>query len=274
MMISTALKIDRASFSYGNARVFNEISFEVSSGGVFCLFGPNGCGKSTLIECILGSLKVSTGDILLNNQSIKKIKPATLAKYISYVPQSHTKNFPYKVFDIVLMGRVAYTGTFSSPSVEDKEIAESALESLGLSHLRDKPYTQLSGGQTQLVMLARALTQETPIILMDEPTAHLDFRHELIILETIVKLIKEKKISVIMATHFPNHAFYFENSGISTTVALMNNQVFEAVGSPTNVLTEENMLRTFKIYSKLLSSTTNNNEIKGIIPIEIAPYSK
>jgi iron complex transport system ATP-binding protein len=267
----SVLKVENLSFDYGKSKIFNQISFDLETSGIFCLFGPNGCGKSTLIECILGSLKPSEGNILLNNQSVSLFKPAELAKHIGYVPQSHTKNFPYKVIDIVIMGRAAYTGTFSAPSAEDLAIAESALETLGLIHLKDKPYTQLSGGQTQLVMLARALTQETPIILMDEPTAHLDFRHELIILETIVKLIKEKNISIIMATHFPNHAFYFENSGINTKVALMNNHVFEAIGNPTEVLTEANMLNTFQIHSKLISSkTTDNKVVKGLIPIEAA----
>lgn len=269
-MTPTVLKIEDTSFNYEKTRIFDHLNFEVSSGSIFCLFGPNGCGKSTLIECILGSLQLATGNIFINDKSIRSIRPVELAKYIGYVPQNHTKNFPYKVFDIVLMGRAAYTGPFSSPTDEDRKKAETALATLGISHLSDKPYTQLSGGQTQLVLLARVLAQETPIILMDEPTAHLDFRHELIILETIVKLIKEKNISVIMATHFPNHAFYFENSGINTKVALMNNQVFEAVGSPTEVLTEENMLKTFHIHSKLVSSTSNNKEIKGIIPTEVA----
>lgn len=271
VIINPVLRVENLSFDYEKNIVFNQINFELATGGIFCLFGPNGCGKSTLIECILGYLKPSGGNILLYDKPISKIKSADLAKSIGYVPQSHTKNFPYKVIDIVLMGRVAYTRTFSSPSADDLAIAESALEVLGLTHLRDKPYTQLSGGQTQLVLLARALTQETPIILMDEPTAHLDFRHELIILETIVKLIKEKNISIIMATHFPNHAFYFENCGVNTQVALMNNHVLEAVGNPTDVLTEANMLRTFNIYSKLISSITMNNEqIKGLIPIEVA----
>ncbi|WP_342433337.1 ABC transporter ATP-binding protein [Neobacillus sp. FSL H8-0543] len=265
------LKIENASFDYGKSKVFHDISFEIQEGGIFCLFGPNGCGKSTLIECILGSLKLSKGNILLNNKSIRTYKPSELAKYIGYVPQGHTKNFPYKVMDIVLMGRASYTGTFSSPSSEDVAIAESAIESLGLTPLKDKPYTHLSGGQTQLVMLARALAQETSIILMDEPTAHLDFRHELIILETVVRLIKEKNISVIMATHFPNHAFYFENREIDTKVALMNNQVFQSIGSPTDVLTEENMLNTFHIHSKLISSmTTDHKVVRGIIPIEVS----
>lgn len=264
------LKLEKASFKYGNNIIFQDINFELAQGNIFCLFGPNGCGKSTLIESILGSLRLSEGKILIHNRENNSIKPAELAKYVSYVPQNHTKNFPYKVIDIVLMGRAAYTGTFSSPSAEDRAIAESSLEQLGLIHLKDKPYTQLSGGQTQLVMLARALTQETSIILMDEPTAHLDFRHELIILETIVKLIQEKRISVIMATHFPNHAFYFENSGISTKVALMNNQRFEAIGNPTEVLTEVNMLKTFHIHAKLITSSTNNKIIKGLIPLEVS----
>ncbi|MCM3763673.1 ABC transporter ATP-binding protein [Neobacillus niacini] len=265
------LKIENASFQYGKSTIFQNISFELGSGSIFCLFGPNGCGKSTLIECILGYLKLSGGSILLNNQSISSYRPAELAKSISYVPQSHAKNFPYTVKDIVLMGRAAYTGTFSAPSAEDIAIAESALESMGLTAIKDKPYTQLSGGQTQLVMLARALTQETPIILMDEPTAHLDFRHELIILETIVKLIKENNISVVMATHFPNHAFYFENSGIHTQVALMNNQALEAIGSPVEVLTEANMLKTFKIHAKLMTAQTAGEKlVRGLIPIEVS----
>lgn len=269
--MKATLKVNNASFNYGKTKIFQNINFEISTGGIFCLFGPNGCGKSTLLECILGSLKLSGGHITLNNIPIKDYKSAELAKHISYVPQSHTKSFPYKVIDIVLMGRAAYTGNFSAPSTEDYAIAEAALDSLGLASLQNKPYTQLSGGQTQLVMLARALAQETSIILMDEPTAHLDFRHELIILETIVKLIKEKNISIIMATHFPNHAFYFENSNISTKVALMNHHVFEAIGSPTDVLTEANMLHTFKIYSKSISALTNHNKVvKGLIPIEVA----
>ncbi|WP_211170985.1 ABC transporter ATP-binding protein [Bacillus sp. DNRA2] len=267
----SALKIENASFNYGKTEIFHNINFEISTGGIFCLFGPNGCGKSTLLECILGSLKLSGGSITLNNKPISAYKPAELAKQISYVPQNHTKNFPYKVIDIVLMGRAAYTGTFSAPATEDYEIAEAALETLGLSSFINKPYTQLSGGQTQLVMLARALAQETSIILMDEPTAHLDFRHELIILETIVKLIKQKNISIIMATHFPNHAFYFENSDIHTTVALMNHHGFEAVGSPTDVLTEVNMLHTFNIHAKSISAMTDHNKVvKGLIPIEVA----
>lgn len=265
------LKIEKASFQYGKTTIFQNINFELDRGNMFCLFGPNGCGKSTLIECILGYLKLSQGRILLNNQSIHTYRPAERAQQIGYVPQGHTKNFPYTVKDIVLMGRAAYTGTFSAPSKEDMEIAESAIETLGLASIRDKPYTQLSGGQTQLVMLARALAQETSIILMDEPTAHLDFRHELIILETIVKLMKEKNISVVMATHFPNHAFYFENSGIPTTVALMNHQAFEYVGSPAEVLTEANMLHTFKIHAKLMTAKTPDEKlVRGLIPIEVS----
>lgn len=265
------LKIENAGFNYGKSQVFKNINVDIQGGGIFCLFGPNGCGKSTLLECILGSLKLSEGKILLNNKSISQYKPAQLAKFMGYVPQSHSKNFPYKVMDIVLMGRAAYTGTFSAPSKEDISIAESAIERLGLTPLKDKPYTQLSGGQTQLVMLARALTQETSIIIMDEPTAHLDFRHELIILETIVKLIQEKNISVIMATHFPNHAFYFENRGMNTRVALMNNQTIEWLGSPTEVLTESSMLSTFQIHSKLVSTITDDQQVvKGLIPMEVS----
>lgn len=262
------IQVDNATFSYGKERVFQNISLEINKGEIFSLFGPNGCGKSTLIQCLLGILNLSGGTIRLGGKDVKSMKPQEIAREVAYIPQVHEKSFPFKVIDVVLMGRVAYTGLFSIPATNDREIAEEALKRVGMIHYKEKPYTQLSGGETQLVLVARALAQQTSILIMDEPTAHLDFRHELSFLETIIQLVKETDITVIMATHFPNHAFYFENHNISTRVALMNDNKITVQGSPLKVLTADNMSSTFNIQSKVLSFQWEEGDSRQIVPLK------
>ncbi len=262
------IKIGDASFKYDNKYIFEDINLNLSKGEVLCLFGPNGCGKTTLLDCILGIKKLKSGVITIKDKNIKKIGVQDLAKLIAYVPQIHNKSFPYKVIDIVLMGRAPYQSMFSAPRGEDMEIAEQALELLGIKDFKDKVYTQLSGGETQLVMMARAIAQETPVIVMDEPTAHLDFKNELKILESISEFVKKKNISIIMATHFPNHAFYFENAGIDTKVALMNDKIIATLGKPSKVLTENNMKKVFHINSKVFSvDEGDGDKINFIVPL-------
>lgn len=257
-----------ASFSYGSQEIFKNINFQVNKGEIFCVIGPNGCGKTTLLDCLLGILRLNSGDILVGGKSVGRISPGELARSVAYVPQSHQKTFPYKVIDIVIMGRAPYTGFFESPSLEDIGIAEDALERVGMARFKDRPYTQLSGGEVQLVMIARALAQKTPVIIMDEPSAHLDFKHELVILETIVQLVHETGLSVVMATHFPNHAFYFENNNIVTNVALMNGMIFSEVGAPSTVLTEENLKKLYNINAAVVACRINGDtDMKQIIPI-------
>jgi len=269
------IKIEKASFSYGQQQIFADLNFVLGTGEIFCLFGPNGCGKTTLLENILGLLKLNQGSIFINNLNIANLKPAQLAKKMAYLPQFHNKTFPYKVKEIVLMGRAAYTPFFSAPSKEDKKKVDHVLKLIGIYHLRERPYLNLSGGESRLVMLARALVQEAQVIVMDEPTSHLDFRHELEILEIIVKLIKEKGLSIIMSTHFPNQAFYFENKGIKTTLGIMNNKKLLFQGSPEKVLTEKNMEEIFKIKTKILSySEAENEKLKYLIPLKIIQEQK
>lgn len=262
------IEVRNATFAYERENVFENIDLDVRKGEILCLFGPNGCGKTTFLDCLLRILKLKSGQIVLEGKNIDHFKSYEIARHIAYVPQMHEITFPYKIIDIVLMGRAAYTPTFSTPSMEDVAIAEKALEIVGMDKLKDRRYTQISGGQGQMVMIARALAQKTPIMLMDEPTAHLDFKHELTVMETIVKLVKDKALSVIMATHFPNHAFYFENNDIPTRVALMNKGEFAAIGHPGEVLTVENMKRIFNINSEVISHlTAAGNELKHIIAI-------
>jgi iron complex transport system ATP-binding protein len=173
------------------------------------------------------------------------------------------------VLDLLLLGRAPYTAFYASPGPSDIRKAEKILEMFGLSHLMNRDYTLLSGGETQLVMIMRALIQETPVIVMDEPTSHLDYRHELIVLQTLARLVRERQITLVMATHFPNHAFYFENAGIPVTVAFMGNQSVVPSGSPSAALTEENLARYYRIDTWVVTHTLpGKGRIKQIIPIK------
>ena len=262
------LELKGASFGYNQQDIFTDIYFKIDKGEIFCIIGPNGCGKTTLLDSILGILRLKRGDILINGGSMQKMRPHEIARQIAYIPQAHNKTFPYTVLDVVLMGRAAYTGIFSSPSEDDVVIAEEALALVGLTRLKSRPYTQLSGGEGQLVMIARALAQKTPLLIMDEPTAHLDFKHELTVLETVVQLINDTGLSIIMATHFPNHAFYFENNNIKTSVALMDQKTFSQVGSPGDVISEKNLMTLYKINAKVVACPIGNGgQLKQIIPI-------
>jgi len=247
------LEINEASFSYPqqNTPVFSGINFRVGPGEIFCLLGPNGCGKTTLLDCVLGIHRLARGSIHVNGEDTRKFRPGELARHVAYVPQRHENSFPYTVIDMVKMGRAVYTGRFSSPSDLDKERAKEALKIVGMMHMRHRPFTQLSGGEAQLVLIARALAQQTPLVIMDEPTAHLDFKHEMLVMETIVKLVRETGLSVLMATHFPNHTFYFENQNIPVTVALLHDQSILEQGKPTEVLTETNVAQIYRVNSRL-----------------------
>ncbi len=264
------IHVKDASFSYGEKLIFSDINFSVEPGEVLCVIGPNGCGKTTLLDCILGVLKLKRGEVFIEEKNLEHIKPAQLAETIAYVPQVHQRTFPYMVKDIVLMGRAYKTNIFSAPDKRDAEIAREAMEKVGILHLADRPYTRISGGQSQLVMVARALAQQPAVIIMDEPTAHLDFKNELIVLETVADLVKENDISVVMATHFPNHAYYFETNDITTTLALMNNHKFQDIGNPRDILNENNIKRIYGIKSKVLDYRVDQTTlIRQIVPLSV-----
>jgi iron complex transport system ATP-binding protein len=246
------LETKDVAFAYGNQTVLDGVTMSVGRGEVFCLFGPNGCGKTTLLECILGLAHVKRGDVLIGGVSVASLGPAELARRIAYVPQLHRRTFPYTVEQVVLMGRTAHTGMLSSPSAEDYAVAAEAMATVGVKRLQGRPYTQLSGGELQLVMIARALAQQAPVLVLDEPTTHLDFRNELLILETIVHLVRDKQLSLVVATHSPNHALYFENNGLPATVALMSGGVLQLTGRPSAVLTDENMRDTFGVSTRIV----------------------
>lgn len=192
---------------YGEKEILHKVSFTVKEGAVCGLFGPNGSGKTTLIRCCSGSHPY-TGMITVDGSDITALTPRDLAKHISYVPQSHTPMFPFTVKEIVLMGRNPYVSQISGPSEEDLVKTEEVLTDLKILDLADQAYTELSGGQRQLVILARALNQDTPVMLLDEPASALDFRNQIRLWKLLRRLADRGK-TILACTHDPNHISWF-----------------------------------------------------------------
>ena len=266
--MTNVLEVRDLFFAYKERAVLNGISFSLRQGGCFLLFGPNGCGKTTLLDTILGIHKTRQGKVLLCGNEISTLSAAEKARKVSYVSQKSDHTFPYSVFQMVLMGRTAYSGMFASPDHNDEILADEAIRTVGMEQYRDTPFTKLSGGEMQLVKIARAIAQGTDLIILDEPTAHLDFRHELNVIQFITHIVKEKQISIVMATHFPNHALYFESCDLPVKVALMENGTFGAAGIPSEVLNEENMARIFGIRTKTYIDFDHKPPRRYIVPVE------
>ena len=239
-------EVKNISFSYNDEEIFSDISFSIGKGDVLCILGPNGTGKTTLIKCLNNLHEINSGEILINGINIKKLSFKEISKHIGYIPQSHVPSFPFKVFDVVLMGRAPYLNLTDSPKEEDIKIANESLETLGIEYLKDKEYTNLSGGERQLVFLARVLCQKPDILILDEPTSHLDFGNQIKLLEIIDNLAKGG-LSIIMSSHFPDHAFLS-----STKVAIMKDKKFIDFGTPDNVVTEDNLKKAYSIDVKLM----------------------
>ena len=248
--------------------LLSDISFTVEPGRLYCLMGANGCGKTTLINCILGMHRQDSGVVYVGGADAHKLKPAELAARVAFVPQTHEKTFPYTVEQIVMMGRSVYADALRGPGDDERAIAADVMQRTGIAHLADRPYTQISGGELQLVMLARALAQQAPVIIMDEPSAHLDFRNELVFMETVAALIRDEGTAVLMATHSPNHPFFFERSGIDTHVLALAGGRLRYSGAPSEVLTEERIREIYGIQARVLRDDGGGgSEIRQIVPI-------
>ncbi len=224
------LSVRNLSFSYGAHHVFSGVEFSVRQGSLCGLFGPNGSGKTTLFRCCLGLLHASAGSVTVNGTDVAEISAAALAKIVSYVPQSHTPPFPFLVREVVLMGRAPHFGGVFGVSREDRRLAGEAMERLGISDLAGKAYTQLSGGQRQLVLIARAIAQDTPLLMLDEPTSSLDFKNQLLIWNILRDIAGSGK-TVCICAHDPNHVSWF-----CSEVVVMNKGSVVAAGDPGEVL--------------------------------------
>ncbi len=233
---------------YGDRVVGRHLDIALSTGEVLALLGPNGGGKTTLLKTMLGLLAPQAGEVQLDKRSLSDYAARERARLIAYVPQSHVATFAFTVETIVLMGRTAHSDLFSRPTTADRAIAAQALERFGISHLSERPYTMISGGERQLVLLARALAQEPRFIVLDEPTASLDFGNQGKVMSEIRKLAASGH-GVLFTTHDPNHAMraadraYLLRDGTriaegATGAVLSRDQLEALYGAPVDLISD------------------------------------
>lgn len=249
-------------FSWGDHPVLKDFSLEVKRGSVVCLMGINGCGKSTFLDCVLGEIKPNKGSILIDGSDVCGMRAAERARLVAYVPQQHERTFPYTVEHLVSMGRTAWQTGFGGFTEGDQQRVACALRTCGIEHLGTRPCTELSGGEMQMVLLARALVQDAPLIVLDEPAAHLDFKNELLFLETIERLVAEQKTTVLMATHAPNQAFHLNAAGLNVQVALMSGGQVWKCGPPGEVLMPEALASIFGVKATVIETPMHFGQLE------------
>ena len=254
------LVINKLSFSYNSIAALKNVKLELCLNEVLSIVGPNGSGKTTLLKCIDRILKPSQGAVLVDGRDVANIGLGELSKIIGYVPQSSTSTFPFTVFDMVLMGRKPYIQW--SVGERDKEIVAEILTFLGISKLAARYFNELSGGEQQKVIVARALAQQPQILLLDEPTSNLDIKHQLEVLNIVKDLTRSRQLSVIMAMHDLNLASRFSDK----MIMLKHGSIF-AVGTSKSVLTEENIESVYGVKSHVTNSVLDRPQVTPIAPI-------
>ncbi|HEY8363717.1 MAG TPA: ABC transporter ATP-binding protein [Tissierellaceae bacterium] len=237
-----AVEVENLQFGYYKEKIIDNISFKIDEGKFVSLIGPNGSGKSTILKLLNHLYYPWEGRILIDNQDINSFKKKELARKVSFVPQNTLIDFDFTVEDIVLMGRYPYKKRFEKYNEKDYEVVYEALKSTNTFGIKDKYITEISGGERQRVIIAKALAQETPIILLDEPTSHLDLNHQIEILNLLKKLNREKKTTIIIAIHDINLALRY-----SDEIIIINSGKIIDNGKPEKVITEENIEKVYNI---------------------------
>ncbi len=230
------VQLDDLTFTYprGGHRLTG-VTLTVEESEVCCLLGPNGAGKTTLLRCLLGLLRPRRGSVRVGGHDVAALSARELARLVAYVPQSASTPFPFTALGIAVMGRTPHLRALASPSAADRRGALEQLDRLGVARLADRLFAQLSGGERQLVLLARALVQQAPVLVLDEPTAALDYGNEVRILQVVTELARDGH-SVIMTSHQPSHALTYSDRAV-----LMKDGQVVATGHPDEVVTGESL---------------------------------
>lgn len=236
------LEIEGIYFAYNSVDVLSDISFQVGGGQIVGIIGPNGSGKTTMLKCINRVLKPRVGTVLLEGEDLRKMSRKEIALEIGVVPQNNEIRFPFTVMDVVMMGRSPALTTFARESKEDMEIVENAMRMTDVLRLADREIDQVSGGERQRVIIARALAQRPKILLLDEPTLHLDVNHQLEVLDLVYDLAKKEGLTVIMVSHDLDLAARY-----CDRLIMLSEGGIQAAGSIDSVLTPENLEAVFKI---------------------------
>ena len=246
------LRIENGSFAYKSGpQILKDINIEVGPGEILAVLGPNGAGKTTLLRCMMDMLHWQNGRSLLDGEDIRNIPASKLWRRMAYVPQARSAAVSYTAFQTVLLGRSSRIGAFSAPSAEDMKVAERVMERLGISHLADKPCYAISGGELQMVLIARAMAAEPEILVLDEPESNLDFKNQLIVLDAM--------------THYPAHAL--QRAGKALMLSKDGESIF---GDTTAVVTEENIRRAFGVDALIGEVETPHNIMKNVVAVGIS----
>ena len=240
------LAVESLAFGFPSRTVGRDVSFSLEAGEVMCVLGPNGGGKTTLFRTLLGLLVPHAGTITLDAAPLQSLARAEIARRVGYVPQGHTGYFAYTVREFVLMGRTAHLGVFSVPGKRDRDVADRALASLGMAQLAERPITEVSGGERQLALVARALAQEPKLLVLDEPTASLDFGNQVRVLQRISALAGSG-IAILFSSHDPDHAFLCAHRAL----LLAEGRVLE-IGAPRAVIRPDTLQRLYGVSVRVI----------------------
>ncbi len=257
-------KVVNGCFSYGAKEILKNVSLEVLPGEVTSVLGPNGIGKTTLLRCMMGLLRWKSGHSEMDGRDIRAMKPAEIWKNMSYVPQAKSSTQAYTALDMVILGRSAHLRTLEQPKKKDVEAAKLAMEEVRISHLRDKRCDKMSGGELQMVLIARALASEPRLLVLDEPESNLDFKNQLIILETIQRLAKKHDISIVLNTHYPAHALKVADKAL-----LLDRGGRYDYGLASEIINERNMRKSFLVRVSIHDFAVDGKRYNTVVPLAI-----
>jgi iron complex transport system ATP-binding protein len=257
------LQAEHITFGYSSKTVLHDVSLSINKGEIVSLLGPNGCGKTTLLKILLGLYQLNNGGVVrFEGRDVSSTPKKKLAQSIAYVPQFHRASFAYPVLDIVLMGRMPHKSFFQRYSRNDVDLAKNALEKLSILHLQDRPYTKISGGERQLTLIARAMTQGAHTFIFDEPANGLDYGNQIRLLEELINLSREG-YTFIKSTHFPDHALW-----VSDRVIMMKQGSILANGRSDETITSENL---FELYGRDIDIHSLRGNFKVCVPNKLGP---
>ncbi len=259
------LSIQDGCFGYKHGtQILDKINLTAEGGDLIAILGPNGAGKTTMLRCMLGFLKWTSGESLLDGRPVRTIPPRELWQKIAYVPQARNFASAATAEETILLGRNAHIGIFSQPSQKDTELTQKLMERMKITHLAKKSCAEMSGGELQMVLIARALAADPKILVLDEPESNLDFRNQLIVLETMTELTKQG-ITCIFNTHYPDHALRRSNKAL-----LLHKGGKALFGETHRIVTAENIRDAFQVQTVIGEIETDERVYRSILPLELA----
>lgn len=253
-----SIAIRNAGLGYNGKAILDDVDLEIAPGEIICLLGQNGAGKTTLFRTMLGFIAPLRGSVTLAGREVSRLSPREIARIVSYVPQSYAMPFAYSVSDVVLFGRSAHLRLFASPGSRDRQIAAECLDLLEIGHLAARPFNELSGGERQMVVIARALAQEARFMILDEPASNLDYGNQVRVIRKVRELAG-RNIGILMATHHPDHAFM-----AASRVAVLSGGRLRHDGTPEAMLTPETLRSLYGVEVQVFDTPQNGHASRRV----------